>query len=185
MSIRCREHGSICDAISLGNKWGFFGVAGPLSPHSLFTSLLLYFYMLCRVNHSQVLQRQKEIFRSHLLKWIKMHRRGTLWQQLKWKPVTQVSLKQMKNESSPVQHPPSSEAGTQHASNIICLTRDAAQLLSLNNETWVASIRFRKGQHHFATGVKCCFHNEYAPDYPQAQHSLYSHSTEMISTYLH
>lgn len=71
----------------------------------------------------------------------------------------------MKNESSPVQHPLNSEAGTQHASNIICLTRDVAQLLSLNNETRFASIRFRKGQHHFATGVKCCFHNEYALDY--------------------
>ena len=59
------------------------------------------------------------------------------------KPVTQVSLKRVKNESSAVRHPPSSEAGTQHASNIICLTRNAARLLSLNNETRFASIRFR------------------------------------------
>lgn len=99
---------------------------------------------------------------------------NTLLQQLKQKPVTQVSLRQMKNESSPVPHPPNSEAGTQHASNIICLTRDVAQLLSLNNETWFASIRFCKGQHHLAPGVKCCFHNGYALDYAQTQHSLYS-----------
>lgn len=99
---------------------------------------------------------------------------NTLFQELKQKPVTQVSLKPMKNESSPVQHPPHSEAGTQHASNIICLIRDVAQLLSLNNETWFASIRFCKGQHHFATGVKCCFHNEYALDYAQTQYSLWS-----------
>ena len=48
------------------------------------------------------------------------------------------------------------------------------QLLSLNNETWFASIRFCKGQHHLAPGVKCCFHNGYALDYAQTQHSLYS-----------
>lgn len=113
-----------------------------------------------------MLERQKEILYKHLYKQSKIHQRQvTLLQQLKPKPVTQVSLKQMKNESSPVQHPPNSEAGTQHANNIICLTRDVAQLLSLNNETRFASIRFRKGQHHFATGVKCCFHNEYALDY--------------------
>lgn len=83
----------------------------------------------------------------------------TFLQQLKQKPVTQVALKRMKNESSPVQHPPDSEPGSQHASNIISLIKDVAQLLSLNNETRFASIRFHKGQPHFATGVKCCFHN--------------------------
>lgn len=54
------------------------------------------------------------------------------------------------------------------------LQGNVAQLLSLNNKTRFASIRFCKGQHHSATGVKCCFHNEYALDYAQTQHSLYS-----------
>lgn len=36
----------------------------------------------------------------------------------------------------------------------------------------------------FATGVKCCFHNEYAPDYAQTQHSAEPESPASKSTLL-
>lgn len=99
-----------------------------------------------------VLQRQKEIFARSLIS-VKQNSPTTgnaLFQQLKEKPVTQVSVKQMRNESSAARHPLNSEAGTWHASNIVCLTRNVAQLLSLNGETPFARIRFAKGQHQFS-----------------------------------
>lgn len=83
---------------------------------------------------------KKEILRSVAYRRENSPATGNaLLQQLKQKPVTQVSLKQMRNESSPVRHPLNSEAGTRHASNIICLTRNAAQLLSFNTEALVCS----------------------------------------------